>query len=118
MGATVIDRGLLLNARIAADLMVVDPVSIRSEATAAEAMALFTEKGITAAPVIDDAGRPIGVLSRSDLLVHQVEQAKHRGAGVEYFAAELVESETMPSPRPGVATTAANLMTPAVFAVA
>jgi CBS domain-containing protein len=98
--------------------MCADPVSIRSEATAAEAMSLFSEKSITAAPVIDEAGRPIGVLSRSDLLVHQVEQAKHRGAAVEYFAAPTLESKAEPAPRPGAPATVADLMTPAVFAVA
>jgi CBS domain-containing protein len=37
---------------------------------------LFTEKGITAAPVIDDSGHPIGVISRSDLLIHQCQDQK------------------------------------------
>lgn len=119
MVTTMNERGLFLGARIAADLMCVDPVSIRSEATAAEAMALFAEKNITASPVIDEAGRPIGVLSRSDLLVHQVEQTKHRGGGTEYFAAPSLESEPKPATaKPGAPTTVADLMTPAVFAVA
>src|SRR5438128_2155550 len=55
---------LILHARTAADLMVPNPISLRAEAAVAEAAVLFTEKGITAAPVIDEAGRPIGVVSR------------------------------------------------------
>lgn len=108
------ERGMILGARMAADLMVSDPISIRAEASAAEAMTLFTEKGITAAPVIDEAGRPIGVLSRSDLLVHQCEQAKCRAGGPEYFFAPTFESEGKPG---AVKTTVTDLMTPAVFAV-
>jgi CBS-domain-containing membrane protein len=64
-------------------------------------MALFTEKGITAAPVIDEAGHPVGVVSRSDLLVHQCESCKHR-------------DDSAPTAAEG---TIADLMTPAVFGV-
>lgn len=107
---------LTLRAEVAANLMVPDPVSIRAEASACEAMALFTEKGITAAPVIDDAGRPIGVLSRSDLLVHQVEHDKNRNGIADYFYAPTFKTESEPGPRTPPST-AAELMTPAVFAV-
>jgi CBS domain-containing protein len=79
-------------------------------------MALFTEKGINAAPVIDEAGRPIGVLSRSDLLVHQVEHEKARTGKPDYFYAPTFKSEPDSMPRT-TAATAADLMTPAVFAV-
>jgi CBS domain-containing protein len=61
---------LVLRARTAADLMTENPVSIDHDATVREALALFNNKGFSTAPVIDDAGRPIGVLSSSDILVH------------------------------------------------
>jgi CBS-domain-containing membrane protein len=113
------ESSLVLQARVAADLMAPDPISIRAEASAGEAMTLFTEKGIHAAPVIDQAGRPIGVLSRSDLLVHQCENAKHRGGEPAYFYEPTSESDTMPTEgKPGAKTTVTALMTPAVFAVA
>jgi CBS-domain-containing membrane protein len=51
-----------------ADLMTRDPLSIRADATIREAVSLLTMKGITAAPVINEAGRPIGVLSLTDLV--------------------------------------------------
>ena len=35
------------------------------------------DRGFSAAPVIDAAGRPVGVLSRTDLLVHEREQTHH-----------------------------------------
>ena len=102
-----------LDGYIAAELMVPDPISIRAEATAMEAMTLFTEKGIAAAPVIDEAGRPIGVLSRSDLMVHECAHVKHRGEKPAYFA----EPDTTGGPRKASPTMATDLMTPAVFAV-
>jgi len=111
---------LVLNVNTAADLMTENPVSINQRANLKEALALFTEKGFTAAPVIDDAGRAVGVLSSSDILVHDREK-------VEYM---------VPEKEPGPVTTAdgehisrgfqveyvdktrvADLMTPAVFSV-
>lgn len=100
---------MMLNAFTASDLMAPNPISIRAEAGVAEAISLFTEKAITAAPVIDESGRPVGVVSRSDLLVHQCEQEKqHKGRGP---TREHGESHSRKA-------TIAHLMTPAVFAVA
>ena len=109
---------LTLRAETAADLMVSNPISLRAEAGVAEAIMLFTDKGIAAAPVIDEAGRPIGVVSRSDLLIHQCEQEKARTAKPDYFYAGSFESHVPREPKPMMASTVADLMTPAVFAVA
>jgi CBS-domain-containing membrane protein len=68
---------LTLSATTAAEMMTPNPVSIRDIATIKEALALLTGKGISAAPVIDAAGRPVGVLSRTDLLVHEREQVEY-----------------------------------------
>jgi len=109
---------MILRARTAEDLMVPNPVSLRAEAGVTEAMMLFTEKGITAAPVIDEAGHPIGVISRSDLLIHQCEHEKQKASGPEYFFAPRFVSEDVPAEdRAKSACTVADLMTPAVFAV-
>jgi CBS domain-containing protein len=105
---------LTLSADTASDVMVPNPISLRAEASIAEAMRLFTEKGITAAPVIDESGRPIGVISRSDLLIHECEAKKHREG--EYFREPSIEG-TGDVPRPSTPRTVQDLMTPAVFAV-
>ena len=105
---------LFLDAYSAGDLMAPDPISIRAEASAGEALTLFTEKGIHAAPVIDEAGRPIGVLSRSDLLIHQCEHEKQRTGKPAYFFAPTFEPSGSKVPQQ---CTVADLMTPAVFAV-
>jgi len=76
---------LALHAETAADLMTVNPVSVREDATLREALGLLIDKGYSAAPVIDDAGRPVGVLSRSDLLVHDRETAVHLRREPEFY---------------------------------
>lgn len=91
--------------RVAADVMVRNPVSLRAEATMDEAMAMFVDKGIDAAPVIDAGGRPIGVVSRSDLFIHLLEEKRRRSRGAD---------PTLDSGQIGVT----DLMTPSVFAVA
>jgi CBS-domain-containing membrane protein len=52
----------------AADVMKSNPKSIGHKATACNAGKFFSANAIHTAPVIDDAGRPIGVVSRTDLL--------------------------------------------------
>jgi CBS domain-containing protein len=102
---------LVLNARTAADLMSTNPISIRAQATVAEAVATLTDRGFGAAPVIDEAGRPVGVISRADVLIHDRERLTHpanmheaplpEGFGVEEVDGTVVE----------------DMMTPAVFSV-
>src|SRR5262245_13319846 len=61
---------LCLRAATAADLMSSNPVSLRAEATVADAVALLTARGYSGAPVIGESGRPLGVLTQTDLLIH------------------------------------------------
>lgn len=112
---------LRLQAETAADLMMPDPVSILADASLKEGIALLIDRGFSAAPVIDDAGRPIGVLSRSGIVVHDRE--KTPSVCEFYDRADLV---TPAGERLGAGfhiesvdrTTVRDVMTPAVFAVA
>ena len=61
----------------AQDLMSPNPVSLYQGVSIQEAIVLLTDRGYGAAPVIDDAGRPVGVLSRGDILLHEREQGRH-----------------------------------------
>lgn len=90
---------LVLDAVRAADLMTLNPMSLRAEATVPEAVAWLTAKGFSAAPVIDESGRALGVVSRADILVHERERL-----------AAAVASADDP-------TTVRDIMTPAVFSV-
>src|SRR5262245_33184832 len=51
------------------DMMTYNPVSVRPGITVRDAAAFLAERGIGATPVVNDAGRAIGVLSRSDILL-------------------------------------------------
>jgi CBS domain-containing protein len=68
---------LRLHAVRAEDVMTPNPVSIREELTVHEAVVFLTERRISAAPVINEAGRPVGVVSEADILRHDREHAEH-----------------------------------------
>ncbi len=95
MSGTSTAEHLILEAATAADLMSPSPKSVNKDATLADVAAVMTAKGFHAAPVIDEAGRPVGVLSLSDILIHQGETA----------AAEKTPAKV------------GDVMTPAVFSV-
>lgn len=62
---------------IASDLMTQPPISLCACATIPEALHLFLERGFHAAPVIDDVGYPIGVVSMADILRHDLDRGAH-----------------------------------------
>jgi len=68
---------LVLAAQTAADLMTPSPVSINANATATELVAFLVNRGFSAAPVIDEAGRPVGVVSQSDLLAQDRRRSEY-----------------------------------------
>jgi CBS domain-containing protein len=118
---------LVLKARTAADLMTPNPVSLRHTVTAGEAAAFLTERRISAAPVIDEAGAPVGVLSQTDLVVHDREKLDipetRRG-----HAEDFTEFAEVPGEPPNLLyeitvepaddkALVRDLMTPAVFTV-
>lgn len=109
---------MVLDAATAEDLMTPHLISINAAASVQEALAVLTDRGFSAAPVIDEAGRPIGVLSRTDLLVHERERGGHAPLEsttdwdfpprrrVEGFSVEVVDP-----------TRVRDIMTPVVFTV-
>jgi CBS domain-containing protein len=109
-------------AETAADLMMPNPMSIRGEATVREAVEMLTDHGFSAAPVIDEAGRPVGVVSRADILVHDRELGQKQGAAAYYEPADLTTGGERLGPgfhALGMdGTLVRDIMTPAVFSVA
>jgi CBS-domain-containing membrane protein len=115
---------LTLKAETAADLMNPDPISISADASIHEAMALLTDHGFSAAPVIDEAGRPVGVVSRSDLLIHDRERIDYVPPVPDYYGDdELAAALKEHVGRGGFQvvnvdpTRVADIMTPIVFSV-
>jgi CBS domain-containing protein len=107
--------------------MKTNPVSIRRDAGIREALELLTDRGFGAAPVIDAAGRPIGVVSRTDILIHERESVRHArvpdSGGTRYDCSDW---DLFPEPdwSEGFSievtdpTTVGEIMTPAIFTVA
>jgi CBS domain-containing protein len=110
-----IDR-LVLDAETAADLMTWNPVSVHQDAALGEVIALLTDREISAAPVIDDAGRPVGVVSRTDIVRHL------RAKGLPAFeaGAEPPPEGTLEAGFSSATdlTPVREIMTPAVLSVA
>lgn len=123
MSQTGVVPRITLWAETAADLMTSNPISIGENATVKEAVAFLTDKGYSAAPVIDDAGRPVGVLSRADIVVHDREKVDYLPALTEaQEEADFSESfgERFPSGfhvEDVDRTRVSDIMTPTVFCV-
>lgn len=110
---------MVLEAATAEELMSPNPISIHAGASVQEALAMLTDRGFSAAPVIDDAGRPVGVLSRTDLLVHE----RERGGRMPLVEDDARAIHPHSKPREGFEvevvdpTRVRDIMTPVVFTV-
>lgn len=116
-------RQLTLTATTAADLMTSNPLSIRQDASVKEAAAFLIDKGISAAPVIDDAGRAVGVLSRTDIVIHHRQQSEFLSTGIDYYERSDLQargSDTVPAGfqvEEVDMSRVMDIMTPVVFSV-
>lgn len=103
-----------LHAKTARELMTPGPLSIHEGASVQEAADFLYTKGISAAPVINEAGRPIGVISLMDLVWYQRDQCARFRSQHEYF--QLDTSAGTPVERKECCAVI-DIMTPAVFSV-
>jgi CBS domain-containing protein len=110
---------LVLQAATAADLMMPNPVSLAADSSVTEAAAFLTDHGFGAAPVIDAAGRPVGVVSRSDIVWRERDSIRSAASAPEHRATtsqgsctitwtDIVDGELM---------RVSDIMTPVVFSV-
>jgi CBS domain-containing protein len=100
---------LVLEADTASDLMTSNPISLRRDASIRDAVALLSKRAFTAAPVIDEGGRPIGVVSITDILVHDSAYVRYLNGDIralDEMGHELVD-----------ATTVEEIMTPGIVTV-
>jgi CBS domain-containing protein len=106
--------------------MTPNPISIRSNATIREALELLTDRGFGAAPVIDERGLPVGVISRTDILIHERECAGRTRVPKCTDSANLcIDWEHLPDSflveelpdEARKATKVSEIMTPAIFTV-
>jgi len=114
---------LVLKPATAQNLMTSNPVSIDEQATLHEALVLLVDRSIHAAPVIDEAGRPIGVFSTSDIVVHDRESVTHLNRLPEFYSRTdltMPNGEELPKGyqvQQVDRTRVSDIMTPTVFAV-
>src|SRR5262245_25146490 len=113
---------LMLQAATAADLMTPNPVSIRDIASVREAVVFLTDRRISAAPVINDAGRPVGVVSEADILRYDREHIEHLATVPDYYLQSeltLHSGERLDAFQVETADTdmVQDIMTPVIFSV-
>ncbi|MHB8460272.1 MAG: DUF190 domain-containing protein [Candidatus Limnocylindrales bacterium] len=77
------------------DVMSVDPTTIPAGATLAEATHLMADRHLKRVPVVDDDGRLIGILARSDVLRAVGETFPREGAAHEDHAGAQTVGEIM-----------------------
>jgi CBS domain-containing protein len=110
---------MALSRRRATDLMTPNPMSIRPSATVSEAATFLASRGISAAPVIDEAGRPVGVVSSTDILIHVGQGAAYRVGSPDRAARPeppAFSGDGLRAEAPN-RSTVRDVMTPGVFCV-
>ena len=88
------------------DVMTAHVLCVRSDVSLEALSSLLLERNITAVPVVDDRGSPIGVVSKTDLLQHRydngetevVDTALDAGFHESTFAAATVADIMVPVP--------------------
>jgi CBS domain-containing protein len=78
-------RPLTLKAGTAAELMTARVVSISEAAPLREAVATLVDHGFSGAPVVNETGRAVGVISLSDIVVHDRNSPAYAKAVPEYY---------------------------------
>jgi CBS domain-containing protein len=98
MSVAITGRTLALTPCSVCELMTDNPLSIPATATVREAVKFLTDHEFSAAPVINEAGHPVGVLSRTDL-VNRLMRADHlRSLEEDWFeCGNLVSLKTIAS---------------------
>ena len=77
---------------LARDVMIAPVITVKPSTTVEEVAKLFLEKKITAAPVLDDAGKLVGIVSEGDLL-HRVEAGTERRR--QWWLRAFIEDDTL-----------------------
>jgi CBS domain-containing protein len=114
---------LFLHGSFAQDVMSLNPWSIRDEASVQEAVVFLTDRRISAAPVINEAGRPVGVISEADILRYDREHVEHLHPVPDYYLKSeltLPSGERLPNDfeiEVGDVTRVADIMTPVIYSV-
>ncbi len=103
----------------AADVMQQSVITVRASDSLREAERVLAEARISGAPVVDDAGAVLGVLSLRDLARHRAEDGDlPEDADVEVFDSGVDDTEQVAFDRPASGACAADVMTQDLVSVA
>jgi CBS domain-containing protein len=113
---------LKLKARTAAEMMTGQVVSIPEAAPLREAVATLVDRGFSGAPVVNEAGRAVGVISLSDIVVHDRNSVAYARPVPEFYSRSDLEAKVGESPSGFQVeavdrTRVCDVMTPMVCAV-
>src|SRR5947209_4834896 len=114
---------LVLEGTTAADLMTPSVVTIPATAPVQEAVVLLTERNLSAVAVVDTDGRPVGVVSRSDIVAHDCARSEYGEAAQEAAKAKLFVQQLRQNrsnafyAENAKASVVWDIMTPVVFSV-
>lgn len=99
MHATLSGQPLVLHPGTVEIAMSDNPVSISENETAQGVAQVLVDRCISAAPVIDKAGRPVGVISRTDLVTQLMQpQGRVRALEEDWFeCGNIVDEESIRS---------------------
>jgi CBS domain-containing protein len=103
--------------------MTPDPVTIPKDATLREATEVLADRHLSALPVVDRDGRPIGVLSGTDIVQHDRETVRLARQVPDYFThSDLTRAAKEELPKGFQVeqvdrTRVSEVMTPTVFSV-
>lgn len=102
----------------AEDIMQRELITIRASDTLADAERALTDAGVSGAPVVDDTGKMIGVISLRDLAQREVEDRElPTDTDVRVFDNEFDDNEEVSFQRPPSGACAADMMTQDVISV-
>jgi CBS domain-containing protein len=115
-------RPLTLKARTAAELMTEQVVSIPETAPLREAVATLVDRGFSGATVVNEAGRAVGVISLSDIVIHDRNSIAYAKPVPEYYLRSDLRAEVGEDIRGFQVeavdrTTVGDVMTPMVCSV-
>lgn len=82
-------------APVARDIMVEKVISIPKDMDLRDLSKLFLEKGITGAPVVDEAGGLVGVVSQTDLLFYHLTRDDELVLDTDFYAHARVEGKAL-----------------------